>query len=534
MKTAAIWILCLMLFLAGTAGAETPAKTPSETPLKTDQEGRDMHRVFYEIFVGSFSDSDGDGIGDLRGIINRLDYLNDGNPASEKSLGVEGIWLTPVFASPSYHKYDAADYDMIDPAFGTTDDLKELIRLCHERDMLVILDLALNHTSKQHPWYQGFLNAHASGDSENPQYNWYLWIDQDEKTPAGRLFIQEDEAGLQVEANFSENMPELDFDQEAVRQATLDVAKTYLALGVDGFRFDAAKYIYLGDHDKNIAFWSWYIGELKKIKPDVYTVAEVWDGEGVANRYEACMNCFRFSTSQAEGAIANAARGGNVNRWALSMQNYLDTIHEANPDAMSILFLSNHDMDRAAGYLPVSGGKAQMAANLYLLAPGSPFIYYGEEIGMKGSRGSENTDASRRLAMLWGDGDTVQDPAGSTYENQSPYMVRDLDGMQDSILNHYRKVIRARREHPEIARGSFTALQFDGTKAGGYLCTLAGSMVGVFHNTTNKPQELNLNGTEAAGLSQVDTVLAANPEKGGAGLKEGILTLGPQTSAILK
>ena len=93
------------------------------------------HRVFYEIFVGSFSDSDGDGTGDLRGIINRMDYLNDGDPASGKSLGIEGIWLTPIFLSPSYHKYDVTDYYRIDPAFGTLDDLKELAALCHERDV---------------------------------------------------------------------------------------------------------------------------------------------------------------------------------------------------------------------------------------------------------------------------------------------------------------------------------------------------------------------------------------------------------------
>ena len=106
----------------------------------------DNARVFYEIFVGSFSDSDGDGIGDLRGIIKRMDYLNDGDPASGLSLGVEGVWLTPIFASPSYHKYDVTDYRTIDPAFGTMDDLRELIALCHERGVKLILDLPVNHT----------------------------------------------------------------------------------------------------------------------------------------------------------------------------------------------------------------------------------------------------------------------------------------------------------------------------------------------------------------------------------------------------
>ena len=528
MKKTGIRILCLLaaLCLLGAAGAENAGNTAGEE--------NDLNRVFYEIFVGSFSDSDGDGTGDLRGIINRLDYLNDGDPESGKSLGIQGLWLTPVFESPSYHKYDVSDYYAVDSAFGSAEDLKELIDKCHERDVLVILDLALNHTSTRNRWYQNFLNSHIMHNPGNPQYNWYVWIDREETPPAGRSFITAENAGIQVEANFSHSMPELDFDQEAVRQAALDVAKYYLDLGADGFRLDAAKYIYFGDHEKNIAFWNWYAGELKKIKPDVYLVAEVWDGEGITNRYISCMNCFHFATSQAEGLIAETAGGGDVNRFTAATQRYLEEIHAIRPDAMNIPFLANHDMDRAAGYLTMASGRAYMAANLYLLTPGSPFLYYGEEIGLRGSRGGANTDANRRLAMLWGDGDSVQDPAGSTYTKQTPYSVKDLEEMGGSLLKHYRKVIRVRRQYPEIARGEYTALKFDGTMAGGFLCTLGDSTAGVFHNTTEKEQVLDLTSTAASGLSQVAAVLPADPLEGGAELKDGMLTLGPQTSAVLK
>ena len=134
------------------------------------------YRVFYEIFVGSFSDSNGDGIGDLRGIINRMDYLNDGDPASGNSLGIEGIWLTPVFLSPSYHKYDVTDYFQIDPVFGTEEDLKELIALCHERDVKLILDLPLNHTGAECEWFRRFRNAHLMHNTEQEYYNYYTWI----------------------------------------------------------------------------------------------------------------------------------------------------------------------------------------------------------------------------------------------------------------------------------------------------------------------------------------------------------------------
>ena len=500
-------------------------------------EGLDMennHRVFYEIFVGSFSDSNGDGIGDLRGIINRMDYLNDGDPASGKSLGIEGIWLTPVFLSPSYHKYDVTDYYQIDPSFGTTDDLKELVALCHERDVKLILDLPLNHTGARNSWFRYFRNTHLSGNPSNIYYDFYTWLDPDEQIPSGRRFMRLDQPDLLVEANFSDSMPELNFDSPYVRQAVLNVAAYWMDLGVDGFRFDAAKYPYYGNHEKNADFWIWYMAELKKINPDVYTVAEVWDGDGIIYRYLKAFNCFHFSTAQTDGIIAETAKAGDVNKYARTMQSYLNSIHGANPEAMNIPFIANHDTDRAAGYLTVANGRMQMAANLYILMPGSPFIYYGEEIGLRGSRGGASTDANRRLAMLWGDGDTVRDPEGSTYDKQTPYSVRDLEGMSGSILQHYRKLMAIRKAYPEIARGEMTALSFPDTKLGGFLCAWNGAAAGVFHNTTDKLLSVDLSAATNRTFTQVAAALAVDPTECIATLEGTVLTLGPQTTAILK
>ena len=500
-------------------------------------EGLDMknnHRVFYEIFVGSFSDSNGDGTGDLRGIINRMDYLNDGDPASGKSLGIEGIWLTPIFLSPSYHKYDVTDYYRIDPVFGTTEDLQELVRICHERDVKLILDLPLNHTGSENSWFRYFRNTHLQQDTSNIYYDFYTWLNPDEQIPSGRRFMRLGQPDLLVEANFSDNMPELNFDSENVRQAVLNVAAYWMDLGVDGFRFDAAKYPYYGDHAKNAEFWVWYMAELKKINPDIYTVAEVWDGDGITSRYLDAFNCFRFSTSQTEGLIAETAKGGDVNKYVQATQSYLDSIHEKNPEAMNIPFIANHDTDRASGYLTVASGRMHMAASLYILSPGSPFIYYGEEIGLRGSRGGANTDANRRLAMLWGDGDTVKDPVGSTYDKQTPYSVLDLENMAGSILQHYRKLLAIRKANPEIARGEYKALSFKDTKLGGFLCTLEGSTVGVFHNTTDKMLSVNLADATDHAFTQITAYLSVDPFESIAELEGTTLTLGPQTSAVLK
>ena len=491
----------------------------------------DNNRVFYEIFVGSFSDSNGDGIGDLRGIINRMDYLNDGDPTSGLSLGVEGIWLTPIFKSPSYHKYDVTDFYAIDPDFGTKADLQELIDLCHARNVKIILDLPINHTSTENAWFTGFVSAHRMNNPGHRYYDFYTWLSDDESAPAGRHFARVPGMKLRYEGNFSDSMPEPNFNNPLVRQTMLDVALHYISMGVDGFRFDAAKYIYYGDHAASVAFWDWYIGELKKVKPDLYTVAEVWDGDGIVDQYLPVTSCFNFTTSQTGGLIAEIAKYGNVNRFTAYIDQYLDNL-AAKGDARSVLFIANHDTDRAAGYLTSGSGFAQMAANLYLLSPGSPFIYYGEEIGLRGSRGGANTDANRRLAMIWGDGDTVADPEGTTYDRkkQSTQTVKKLLPNANGLYNYYKQVIMIRQANPEIARGDYEALSFTDTKVGGFTSTWNGATVAVLHNTMDYPVTVD--------LSQVTdipfTTLAAYVGLNACTLEGTVLTLGGQTSAVLR
>ena len=484
-------------------------------------------RVYYQIFVGSFSDSNGDGIGDLRGIINRFDYLNDGEPNSGLSLGIEGIWLSPIFTSPSYHKYDANSYQEIDPKFGTMEDLKELIDLCHARGVQIILDLVINHTSRYHPWYKSFMSAHANGDTENEYYDYYTWCT--ERTP-GISWHPINGTNQYYEGNFTWEMPELNYDNEAVRQAMVNVAKLYLDMGVDGFRFDAAKYIYYGDEPRNAEFWDWYMAQLRAIKPDIYTVAEVWSGDTATFPYFSSTNCFNFSMSQNAGKIAETAKGGNVNTFVNYLAYYMENIKAENPDAMPITFITNHDMDRAAGFLTTAAGHAQMAANLSILTPGSPFIYYGEEIGMLGSRGGSNTDANRRLAMLWGDSDTVKNPDGSNYSaKQSNGTVADQLPKSNSLYNHYKKLIMIRKANPEIAYGTFTALKTT-TKVGGFVSTYNGHSVAVIHNTTTKEVTIDLSTITDISF----TMLAAYVGNGNATLDGTVLTIAPQTSVVLR
>ena len=538
-KNTALLLAALMLLSltgCGSSAAPASAAAPDEAvladpALHSDYVTDDNARVFYEIFVGSFSDSDGDGIGDLRGIINRMDYLNDGDPDSGRSLGVEGLWLTPIFKSPSYHKYDVEDFYAVDPQFGTMEDLKELIELCHQRNVKLILDLPINHTSWENPWFKAFCKARRAQDSSDPYYDFYSHYTQGDKTShAGREFAIVPGTKTYYECNFSRDMPELDFSVFEVNMAVLDVAYYYLDMGVDGFRFDAAKYIYFGDHRRSEAFWEWYIGKLRERNPEIYTVAEVWDGSGVVDIYTRATNCFDFDGSQRDGAISLAARRGNVNGYTRYVQSTVDHLRAANPDGMIVPFITNHDMDRASGFLTAASGEMQMAANLYILSSGSPFIYYGEEIGLRGSRGGANTDANRRLAMRWGDGDTVADPEGSTYANQTETTAAEQRLDENSLYNYYKRLIMVRKANPEIARGEYTALFFPDTKLGGFTAAWKGSEVCVLHNTTTGPLTVNLSD---AGAERFDTVTAV-VGAGGAVLENGVITLDGQTSAVLR
>ncbi len=507
-------ILCLLLPLA--AGGET----------ETDSQ----NLVFYEIFPGSFSDSNGDGVGDLPGLLSRLDYLNDGNPGSETSLGVQGLWLTPVFSSPSYHKYDVADYYAVDEAFGSMEDLQALIDGCHGRGIRLILDLPLNHTSRTHPWFKSFLSARTLHNERSPWYDFYLCHEAD-NLPAGHACYPISGTDFCYEGNFSPDMPELNYDSDAVRRAALDIARFYLDMGVDGFRFDAAKYIYFGDNARSVAFWQWYCGELRALRPDIWLVAEVWDSDAVTDQYYSAMNCFDFTLSQAGGLIADTAAAGDVNRYTAYVENYLNTVRSLREGATIIPFIANHDMDRAAGYLPDSNGRMRVAANLYILGPGAPFLYYGEEIGLRGSRGGAATDANRRLAMQWGDGDTVADPPGADYAKQTKATAASMAEQDFSLLHYYRKLIALRRANPEIARGTYQALKLKDTKMGGFIAEWQGRSVLVLHNTTAKTQTLDL--SSAPLLSGFETV-AGVIGLGAAVLEGGTLTLDGQTSVVLR
>ena len=537
-KTKYVFSLALSsLILLASCGSDAENVDPDLIQWEKEVLGEDMvdptddnYRTFYEIFSCSYSDSNGDGFGDLKGITNRLDYLNDGNVNSGKSLGVQGIWLTPIFSSPSYHKYDVSNYYKIDSKLGTLDDLKELLNECHKRNVKLIIDLVINHTSSNCVWFTEFKKAHQNDDTESKYYDYYQWY---ETTPAGHTSQSISGTRHYYECNFSGSMPELNYDNQDVYEEMVNVAKYWIDQGVDGFRFDAAKYIYLNDANKNVSFWNKYVKDIKdyakaSYQKDLYTVAEVWDSDGIILPYNSSTNTFNFSVAQSEGYISNAVKSQNGNSYTSYITNFLNKLKGINPDAMLTQFIANHDTDRAAGYLTVASGDAYMAANLYLLCCGSPFIYYGEEIGMKGSRGSAMTDANRRLAMLWGDEDTIRNPQGSTYkiENQINGTVQDQINSKSSLLTRYRKLIQIRTKYDAIRKGSCSQVK-NSDNLGIFKVVYNDETIYVVHNLGVEDVEFDLSALNA---TEILEQIGMNPSS----IKNGVLNIGARSSVILK
>ncbi len=518
----------------------TEDKDPTDNPISGDpvlDPINDNNRTLYQIYVRSFADGNGDGKGDIRGIIEVFDYLNDGDIAHGNDLGVQAIWLTPIFHGNSGHKYDAIDFYSIDPEFGTEEDLKELIALCNERNVKLVLDLALNHTSTSNNWFKESKKAHINGDTSNKYYNWYNWSTT-QKTGYTKLsgYNLWYESRFDVEGG---SMPDLNYDNHAVRNEMLNVAKYWMEFGVHGFRFDAVKYIYFEDHVNSPKFYKWYTDELRKINPDIYLIGECWDSETNMLKYYNSMSCFNFSMA-GNGTIASTAKGsGPISTFVSNISSLQAKIKNINSNGMVSSFLSNHDQDRSGGYI-VNDSQRKMAASLYLLTPGTPVIYYGEEIGLKGS-GDSAEDANRRLPMKWGDVWTCKIPNGATYSiDLYDNTVDDQRRDENSLMRHYAKVLNIRHSYPAIARGTYSPLYSGKSTFGGFFVDYNNDDVIILHNTSAtetvtfdlKTLTSNNSSKILSGYSSFEILDYVGVN--GATISGTTLTLGPQTTVIIK
>ncbi|MBR3171348.1 MAG: alpha-glucosidase [Lachnospiraceae bacterium] len=464
--------------------------------------------VIYQIYPRSFQDSNGDGIGDIPGIISRLDYLKD--------LGIDAIWICPVYRSPQDDcGYDISDYQDIDPMFGTLRDMDDLIREAKKRGIGIIMDLVLNHTSDEHPWFR-----EARKSRDNPYHDYYVWRDGTKDVPpndlkasfGGSAWEWAEEAGQYYFHQFSVKQPDLNWNNPMVRQEIYRMIRWWMERGVCGFRLDVIDQI-AKEPDKKILAngprLHEYLQEMTRetfSRGDLITVGEAWGADiESAKKFSSpdgkeLSMVFQFWHTLADQQIGKT-------KWDLAPLNFrmLKDIMARWQEGLyregwNSLFWNNHDLPRVVSHLgndgPYRAESAKMLAMVLHGMQGTPYIYQGEEIGMTNApydiedyRDIELLNAYReriregipedevmrsihakgrdnaRTPMQWDDsrcaGFTEGEPWIKVNPNYSEINVKAALADPDSVYYCYRKLIALRKEYPVFKDGSFTLLMPD-------------------------------------------------------------------------
>lgn len=469
--------------------------------------------VVYQVFVRSFKDSSGDGKGDLAGLVEKLDYLNDGDPATGADLGVDALWLMPIYPSPSYHGYDVTDYDGVNPEYGTSSDLDRLVAECHRRGMKVILDFVPNHTSSQHPW---FLDA-SSGPTAAHR-DWYVWRSSDPgwTQPFGtaRTWYQGG-PGWWFYALFWSGMPDLNWRNPAVAAALSASAQGWItAHQVDGFRLDAVRYLVENgpgsgqqDQPETHQALKGFAAAIRAVRPDALLVGEAWaDTPTIATYFGSTAAgvpggdelplAFNFPLSD---ALIRSINAGDATSAAATLDAVATTYPAGSGDAP---FLTNHDQVRLATQLGGDERRLALAAAILLTLQGTPFIYYGEEIGMANGC-SSSQDECKRTPMAWDASVNGGFTTGTPWFALAPHGVggdvASQTGDLASLLSRYRQLIRIRKASPALARGGTRRLGTQGRSVLPLLRTDPAERVLAVHNlgATAATERLSAEGTAA-------------------------------------
>jgi len=448
--------------------------------------------VFYELYVRAFYDSNGDGQGDLPGVIARLDYLRD--------LGVTCIWLLPVCDSPLVDDgYDVRDYRQIMAEYGTLADFKRLVEEAHQRGIRVITDLVLNHTSEQHYWFQ-----QARSSRDNPYRDWYVWSDTDQQYPeAGIIFIDSQTSNWTLDPasgqyywhRFYPQQPDLNYDNPAVQQAMLNIADYWLALGTDGFRCDAVPYLFIreGTNGENLPETHSYLKRLRATisarYPEAILIGEANQSPELIVPYIAgdefqmvfnfpLMNYIFYALQQQVAApiqevLAATPPIGESSQWCNFLRNHDELSLEMVPQHLRDLL--NHAYGplpeqrinwgirrRLAPLLDNDQRRIELANALLFSLPGSPIIYYGDEIGMGDDvslfdRNGVRTPMQWSAAANGGFSTASQTYAPAiddvVYGYQRVNLAAQL-GDPASLYNRMRQMIAARKSQPAFGRGT--------------------------------------------------------------------------------
>ncbi len=490
--------------------------------------------IFYQVYVRAFYDSNGDGHGDLHGLTLKLDYL--------KNLGIDCVWLMPIFPSPLKDDgYDIADYYGIHPDYGTLEDFKQLLKEAHARGIRIITDLVLNHTSDEHPWFQA-----ARADRRSPYRDYYVWSDTDEKYRDARIiFVDTEKSNWTWEPTTSQyywhrfyaSQPDLNFDNPAVQAEMLNVMKFWLDLGVDGFRADAVPYLFEREDTncENLPETHAYLKKLRAFMDEHYPgcsllcEANQWPEDVRAyfgNGDEFHMG-FHFPIMPRIFMDIKKGRADDMReilrrtpsipsncQWCIFLRNHdeltLEMVTEEERQWMWENFAPDLRMRlnlgirrRLAPLLDNRREKIELIHSLLFTLPGSPIVYYGDEIGMGDNIWMFDRNGVRTL-MQWNTSDNAgfsQAPAEALYspvisgENYGTAQVNAEKQQKDpsSLWNTIRKMIATRKQYLSFGRGDFEWLDLSNDHIASFTRTYKDEAILALHNLSEATQKIVLN-----------------------------------------
>jgi maltose alpha-D-glucosyltransferase/alpha-amylase len=503
--------------------------------------------VFYELYIRGFQDSNGDGKGDIPGLTSRLDYLHD--------LGIDCIWLLPMYPTPGRDDgYDIEDYKAINPEYGTMDDFREFLKQAHKRGIRVIADLVLNHTSDRHPWF-----VEARKGPSSPYHDYYVWSDDPHRYPdASIIFINHETSNWAWSAEcqryywhrFFSHQPDLNFDNPKVQDEILDVVRFWLDLGLDGFRMDAVPYLYEreGTNCESLPETHAYLKRIRQLLddkyPDAVLIAEAnqWPedlrqyfGDGdelhMAFNFPLMPRIFMAVKQEHHGPIIDIIKKTPVLpencQWATFLRNH---------DELTLLICTDEERDymfheyakdpqmklytgirrRLVPLLEKDYRKVELLNVLLFTLPGSPVIYYGDEIGMgdniflgdrNGVRTPMHWDDNRNAGFSTCNPSRLYAPVITDADySYTSVNVQVEDKIPTSILNWMKKMIRIRRHYRSFSRGELRFIYPENKKILVYVLEYEGQWMLCAFNMASSSQSVQIDLRDFNGCGLVEVI----------------------------
>jgi maltose alpha-D-glucosyltransferase/alpha-amylase len=507
--------------------------------------------VFYEVLVRSFRDSNGDGVGDFLGLTEKLDYL--------EWLGVDCLWLPPFFTSPLRDGgYDVADYANVQPEVGTLEEFKHLLEQAHAHGIRVIIDFVMNHTSDQHPWFQ-----ESRRDPDGPYGDFYVWSDTDDRYPDARIIFVDTESsnwtwdpvrGQYFWHRFYSHQPDLNFDNPAVHQAMLDALDMWLDLGIDGFRLDAVPYLYErdGTNGENLPETHEFLRQVRKHVdenyPDRVLLAEAnqWPADVVdyfgdpKTGGDECHMCFHFpvmprifmavrreSRYPISEILEQTPEIPEHCQWGIFLRNHdeltLEMVTDEDRDYMWGEYAKDPRMKanigirrRLAPLLDNDIDQMELFTAMLLSLPGSPVLYYGDEIGMGDNIWLGDRDGVR-TPMHWTPDRNASFSTATPGRLHLPVIMDPVFGYQrvnveadlensSSLLHWTRRIVHARKQHPAFGLGTFTDLGGSNPSVFTYVREFGDDIVLCVNNLSRFPQPVELDLRRFEGFEPIELV----------------------------